>query len=385
MSKEVAQAAVDLLFRLYDENQPDGYINHHTKGIVLDFIGGEPFMNTEVMSFIVSYFIQKCLEVDHIWLMNFRISISSNGLLYFTPAVQEFIKKYKSFLSLGITLDGPKSIHDACRLDWDGNGSFDRSYAAWLDWKEQLGSTPPETKVTISPENLHLLEDTFDFFLDYGCTEIHANPVYEHKWTTEEAQDYYVILKHIADKLLEHGATSSLFTEHKNKPLLSTDTANFCGGTSAMLAFDPDGLAYPCVRYMESSLNGDQPPIIVGDVNGIYEKPEHRAFYDDMKKVTRQSQSSDECINCPVASGCGYCSAWNYQETGSYNKRSMNICWMHRAEALANVYYWNIYYIGHDMPERCPMYLPRDVANQIITDEEYDFLLQLSWTSIPRT
>lgn len=57
MTKEVAKAAVDLLFKLYDDNDENMVINHHTHGIVLDMIGGEPFMNVEVMDYITEYFI----------------------------------------------------------------------------------------------------------------------------------------------------------------------------------------------------------------------------------------------------------------------------------------------------------------------------------------
>ena len=73
---------------------------------------------------------------------------------------------------------------------------------------------------------------------------------------------------------------------------LSTDTNNWCGGTSLMLAFDPEGNAYPCLRYMESSLNSAREPIIIGDTSGIYNTPETKAIYEDMRKVTRQSQST---------------------------------------------------------------------------------------------
>ena len=377
MSNETAKQIVDLLFKLYDEDKDGAVINHHTKGIILDFIGGEPFMNVETMDYVVGYFMDECYRRDHLWLTNFRVSISSNGMLYFYPQVQHFLQKYKAFVSLNITIDGPKEVHDLCRKDWNGFGSFDRAMAAWEHWQKEIGQENIETKVTISPENLPLMEEIFDFFLSRGCRSIHANPVFEHKWTVEEAKLYYCILIRLAERLLrEERATSSLFSDYKGEPLLSSDTSNYCGGTSAMLAFDPDGKAYPCVRYMESSLGTDQPPIVIGDMNGIYNTSEYQAIYDDMNAVTRQSQSSEECLDCPVASGCAWCSAWNYQETGSYNKRSMNICWMHRAEALAGTYYWNVYYQMHNSERRKPVYLPRNIARQIISDEEYDELLQ---------
>lgn len=78
------------------------------------------------------------------------------------------------------------------------------------------------------------------------------------------------------------GAESSLFSDFKGQPLPETETNNYCGGTSAMLAFDPQGLAYPCLRYMASSLDSNRKPIVIGDTSGIYNTPEYRAIYDDM-------------------------------------------------------------------------------------------------------
>lgn len=379
MTKEIAHKIIDLIFALYDKNDKNAVINHHTKGIVLDFIGGEPFMNIAVIEDTVEYFMDQCYQKDHIWLTNFRVSLSSNGIMYFDPAVQHFLDKYEDFISLNITIDGPKEVHDLCRVDYNGDGSFDRAIAAWNDWLTKRNMKQIETKVTIAPENLDLIETIFNFFFERGCTIINANPIFEHKWTVDEAAKYYKILIKLADRLLKtEGAESSLFTQYKANPLLSTDTNNWCGGTSLMLAFDPDGNAYPCLRYMESSLGSDRKPIIIGNVDGIYNTPEYQAIYEDMKKVTRQSQSTEECINCPVAQGCAWCSAWNYQETGSYNKRSTNICWMHRAEALANVYYWNHYYRNHNKSQRQPLYLPRDIATKLISNEEYDKLYVLS-------
>ncbi len=85
MTKETAKKIVDLLFKLYDENKEGAVINHHTYGIILDFIGGEPFMNVPVIEYTMEYFLNECFKRDHIWLTNCRASISTNGLLYFEP------------------------------------------------------------------------------------------------------------------------------------------------------------------------------------------------------------------------------------------------------------------------------------------------------------
>lgn len=377
MTKETAKEIVDLLFRMYDEDNNFFVINHHTKGLVLSFIGGEPFMNIETIRFIADYFINECFIRNHIWLTNFRFSISTNGLLYFKPEVQDFLKTYDDFISMTITLDGPKELHDICRVDYDNIGSFDRTFEAWEDWNEK--KKPIDTKVTIAPENLSKINTICDFFISHGCKMIFANPIFEHEWTIEEGKQYYCLLKELADRLLkEEDVNCSIFSELCGKPLLSIDTQNWCGGTGSMLAFDPQGNAYPCLRYMPSSLNNEQTPIIIGNTQGICTTQKQREIIKDMCSVTRQSQSTEECIDCPIAAGCAWCSAYNYQATGSYNKRVTRICWMHRARSLANVYYWNKYYIKNNMTKRFPLYLPRNIAKQIISNDEYDKLYQLS-------
>lgn len=379
MTKKTARKAIDLLFQMYDENEEDAFINHHTYGITLGFIGGEPFLNIDTISDAMDYFIDRCVRTNHVWLMNSRANISSNGMLYFEPKVQAFLKKYRHLLDLTITIDGPKEMHDACRKDYNGNGSFDQVYKAWKDWNRDIPGNFISTKVTLSPENLPYLHTIFKFFINEGCTEIFANPIYEHEWTLEEAKLYYKQLIQLADDSLKDGIEySSLFDYRHGYPLITTDTHNWCGGTSAMLAFDPQGLAYPCLRYMPSALPEDCPPLVIGDVNGIYKTPEAKALKCELCAVTRQSQSTKECLDCHIASGCAWCSAWNYQSLGTVNKRSTNICWMHRARSLANVYYWNMYYHNISSERRVALNLSRDIATQIISDEEYDKLIILS-------
>lgn len=381
MTKKTAKEAVDLLFKMYDENKEDAFINKNTHGIIIDFIGGEPLMNVPIMDFIVEYFIDKCVQVDHEWLLNFRISFATNGILYFEKNVQDFLKKYNQFISMTVSIDGPKEIHDACRVDYDGKGSFDRAYKAMKHYKENYNPfVDDNTKVTIAPENLENLNTIVDFFAQDGIEVILANPVYEAKWNQEHAKIYYKELIKLADKMLENNKLyCSRFIEKSYCPQLTSENRNWCGGDGNMLAFDPDGVAYPCLRYMESSLGGAQPPLVVGNVkDGIYNTPETIKIKNELNCITRRSQSTDECFHCPIAVGCAWCSAWNYQETGSFNKRSTNICWMHRAEAIANVYYWNMKYIKENREKRFPFYLEQKYALEILSEDEYNDLLRLS-------
>ncbi len=83
MTQSVIKACIDLLFKMYDENKENQVINHHTKAITLEFIGGEPLMNIDLITFGSQYFIDQCIKRNHPWLTNFNFSISTNGILYF--------------------------------------------------------------------------------------------------------------------------------------------------------------------------------------------------------------------------------------------------------------------------------------------------------------
>ena len=145
-----------------------------------------------------------------------------------------------------------------------------------------------------------------------------------------------------------------------------------------MLAFDPAGVAYPCLRYMPSSLGPDVEPIIIGSVDGIFVTKREKAIKDYLDSITRRSCSTDECFDCPVASGCGQCVAWDYQQNGDPNIRSTNICAMHKARSLANVYYWNKWYKQNGIDETFKMWLPKEEALKIIDEDEYNMLSELS-------
>ena len=377
MTKEVAKKGIDLLFKMYDEDNKNMLINKNTIGIIIEFIGGEPFMNVDLIDYASDYFLNQCIEKNHPWQDSFRFNFSTNGMLYFEDKVQAYLKKFRPFISLSITVDGPKEMHDACRKDYDGNGSFDKAIAALTDWHKT--EIIPETKVTISPDNIMQLHKIVNFFIKYNCTIIHANPIFEHDWTIEECKIYYEQLKLVADSLLKYPEIeSNLFDPKYGRPMPSDENGNWCGGTGAMLAFDPEGKAYPCLRYMESSLGNKCKPIIIGDVNGIYKTQDELNIQKQLTAITRRSQSTDECFNCQIASGCSWCSAWNYQKYGTPNKKDTGICWAQRARSLVNSYYCNKKYIQQNSERRVPVFLNRELALQLIDDKEYNMLLKLS-------
>lgn len=146
-----------------------------------------------------------------------------------------------------------------------------------------------------------------------------------------------------------------------------------------MLAVNWKGEFFPCLRYMGSSLNGAQEPFIIGDLeNGIMNLQEHRDRVQELSVIDRKSQSTEECWSCPIASGCAWCSAYNYQVYGTPNKRATFICKMHQARVLANAYYWNLIYKKENIGTRYLLDIPADWAVEIVGENEYAMLKSLA-------
>lgn len=379
MDWDVAQKIIDNLFKMYDDNVEGAFITGKTKQIILDFIGGEPLMYIDLMYDICEYFYETAIKKRHIWAETFMISMASNGTLYRNDRVQEFLYKFKNHMSFSVSIDGPKEMHDACRVFYDGKGSFDLAKDAQDDYNNRF-SHSIGTKATIARANLPYLDKLIKYYVEQGFEHIYANCVYEEEWNYDDAKLFYEKLKWTADYILslDHKVEISLFDDIYFQPMLEEDNNNWCGGTGKMLAYDPYGDAFPCIRYMHSSLNDEQVPLKIGDIeNGLYNTKETIEIRDMLESITRRSQSTDECFYCPIASGCSWCSGWNYQLYGTPNKRCTRICAMHKARSLGNVYYYNKLYLLKNEKHYFHRYLPDSDCLNIIDNEELNMLNQL--------
>lgn len=339
MSVETAKAAIDMLF---DKEKMNGYITDYNVCAIIEFIGGEPLMNMDVVEFVCEYFLYKAYEMNHPWYKYHMFSITTNGVLFRTPRVQNWLRKYKNRISVSITIDGDKELHDSCRVFHNGKGSYDVVSESVKDAVQNFGLTA--TKVTIAPENLTKMNTAIPHLFDLGLTDISANCVYENVWKDEHAPILFRELVSLADYILENKVYKygyiSFFDQSIGQPLSPEDNNNWCGGDGQMLAIGIDGRFFPCIRYMKYALE-DQEEQPIGDIkNGLQSKTDN-IFLQKLSGLTRQSQSTEECFNCPVASGCSWCTAFNYAEFGTPNKRATYICKMHKARVLANYYYWN--------------------------------------------
>lgn len=332
MSFDIAKKTIDYLISHPEYTQ--------TESVSFDFIGGEPFMEIDLIDQICDYIKLSLYQTNHHWFNSYRFSFSTNGLNYHTPKVQNFIKKNYNHLSIGITIDGTKRKHDLNRIYKDGRGSYDDVVKNISLWQEQFPGSG--TKVTISSADIPYICESVLHLYSLGIHEVNINCVFENVWKEGDDALYEEQLIKLADAIIDQKLyidyVCSFFSIKIGKPINSIiDNHNWCGA-GMMLSVDAAGNFYPCTRFAAYSLRNKK-PIIIGNVNDGIDNNKLRPFLT----LDRVSQISRECLECEVAGGCAWCQGENYDaaESDTIFVKSNAICKMHKAQVRANNYYWN--------------------------------------------
>lgn len=334
MSFDIAKRAIDYIL-----GHPELFIR---RSVIWDFIGGEPFLEIQLIDSICDYIKTEMFRANHPWFNSYRFSFSTNGINYDSELVQNFIKKNHSHLSIGITIDGTEVKHDLNRVYKNsGKGSYSDVVKNIPLWLKQF---PDEsaTKVTISSNDIPYIKESVLHLFSLGIHEVDINCVFENVWKKGDDVIFQDQLFALADEIIEQGLYTeyacSFFSEQIGKPL--KDNQNWCGA-GVMLSIDAGGNFYPCTRFAGYSLRSKK-PIIIGNVYDGIDKNKLRPFLT----LNRTMQSSQKCIDCDVASGCAWCQGENYDaaDTNTIYQRSTAICKMHKARVHANNYYWNKLY-----------------------------------------
>ena len=305
------------------KNAIDYILEHETdfpqESVVWDFIGGEPFLEIDLIDRICDYIKTEMFRLNHHWFNSFRFSFSTNGINYDSEKVQRFIQKNRNHLSIGITIDGTREKHDLNRI-WktkdgfspkpeDEKGSYDdvvRNIPLWLKQFPNAG-----TKVTISSADIKYIKDSVLHLYSLGIHEVNINVVFEDVWKEGDDKRFEEQLIQLADAIIDGeyytDYTCSFFSEHLGKPMdKKLQNNNWCGA-GRMLAVDAAGNFYPCTRFAQYSLR-DKKAWIIGNVHDGIDKNKLRPFLT----LDRCTQSNRECIDCEVAEGCAWCQGENY-------------------------------------------------------------------------
>lgn len=242
-----------------------------------------------------------------------------------------------------MSVDGNETKHNLQRVYPNGQGSYNDVIKNVPLWMKQFPHQV--TKATFSHDDLPYIKDSIISLWGLGIKTVSANLVYEDVWVEGDEEIFENQLKELADYIIEN----SLWKDHSVRffdPTIgfkldnNTLESSVCGA-GKMLAVDYAGNFYPCIRFLDFALANNDGYLIGNVYSGI-----------DSNKVTPfkflniKNQSTDECINCDVASGCTSCTGLNYDNNKTIFKRTTYNCKMHKANVRANNYFWNKLFIS---------------------------------------
>ena len=308
MSFEVGKRALDFLV----ENSGT------RRNLEVDFFGGEPLMNFEVVKQLVEY----ARSIEKQRGKNFRFTLTTNGVLI-DDEVIEFANKEMS--NVVLSLDGRKEVHDRFRVDYRGNGSWEKIVPKFQKLVKARNGKNYYMRGTFTHANPDFLED-IKVMLDLGFNELSMEPVVCASGDPSELTPSDIeIVKEQYEKL----ATLMLEKDEENKPFtfyhymidLTGGPCIYkrisgCGSGTEYMAVTPWGDLYPCHQFV-----GDE-KFKLGDVfNGVNNTKIQQDF------LSCNVYAREECKDCWAKLYCsGGCAANAYHATGSIKGVYKNGC-----------------------------------------------------------
>ena len=299
MSFEVGKQALDFLIA-----------NSGTRrNLEVDFFGGEPLMNFQVVKDLVAY--ARSIEKEHN--KNFRFTLTTNGLLIDDDVI-DFANREMSKVVL--SLDGRKEIHDRYRVDYAGNGSWERIVPRFQKLVAARGGKNYYMRGTFTHANPDFLKD-IQQMLDLGFTELSMEPVVcapgDSSALTEE--DFPVVwapYEQLAELMLRRDREGKPFTFYHYMLDLSGGPCIYkrisgCGSGTEYMAVTPWGDLYPCHQFV-----GDE-KFRLGNIWDGVTNTERRAEF-----AACNVYAHPECRDCWARLYCsGGCAANAYHATGA--------------------------------------------------------------------
>lgn len=299
MSLEVGRKAIDFL------------IEHSgsRRNLEVDFFGGEPLMNWEVVKDIVRYGRSKEKEHDK----NFRFTLTTNGVLL-SDEVMEFANKEMS--NVVLSLDGRKEVNDRMRPFRNGKGSYDVIVPKFIKFAESRNQTNYYVRGTFTHDNLDFSDDVLHY-ADLGFKQMSMEPV------VAEDDERYAIREEDLPKIMEEydklareyikrhkeGNGFNFFhfmIDLKQGPCVAKRLSG-CGSGTEYLSVTPWGDLYPCHQFV------GQEEFLLGNV---FEGILRQDICDEFKMCNVYAK--EKCRQCFARYYCsGGCAANSYKFHGS--------------------------------------------------------------------
>ena len=299
MSFEVGKRALDFLV----ENSGTRH------NLEVDFFGGEPLMNFQVVKDLVAY--ARSIEKENG--KNFRFTLTTNGVLVDDDVI-DFANR--ECANVVLSLDGRKEVHDRFRVDYAGQGSWDKIVPKFQKFVEARGGKEYYMRGTFTHANPDFLNDIKQM-LDLGFNELSMEPVVcaKNDPSALTDEDMEIVMKQyeeLAELMLQRDKEGKPFTFYHYMIDLTGGPCIYkrisgCGSGTEYMAVTPWGDLYPCHQFV-----GDE-KFKLGDIwAGVTNKEIQGQF------ASCNVYAHEECRDCWARLYCsGGCAANAYHATGS--------------------------------------------------------------------
>ncbi len=308
MSFETGKQALDFLVA----NSGDRY------NLEVDFFGGEPLMNFDVVKQLVAY--ARSIEKDVN--KNFRFTLTTNGMLIDDDVI-DFANREMS--NVVLSLDGRKEVHDRYRVDYLGRGSWERIVPKFQRLVNARDGKNYYMRGTFTHANPDFLAD-IKTMLDLGFNELSMEPVVcapndPCALTDEDLELVKKQYEELADLMLSRRREGKPFTFYHYMIDLSGGPCIYkrisgCGSGTEYMAVTPWGDLYPCHQFV-----GDEK----FKLGNIWDGVTNTEMQNEFKGCNVYSRN--ECADCWAKLYCsGGCAANAYHATGSIRGVYKNGC-----------------------------------------------------------
>jgi len=319
MPLEVGKSALDFLLKNSGER----------KYCEVDFFGGEPLLNFQVIRELVTYGKTQAEKAGK----NFRFTLTTNGVLL-NDRVREFLNK--EGISVVLSLDGRKKVNDYMRPFPEGQGSYETIVPKFKEFVDSRNGQNYYLRGTYTRKNLHFSEDVLHMF-DLGFKIVSVEPVVappEEDYAFQE-EDKPIIReeyrKLTREYLKRKGQGEDIQFFHFNMDLdggpCLPKRLTGCGAGYQYMAVTPDGELYPCHQFVGES------EYYLGDVwSGIENKAISRKFQE-------AHIYNKECKDCWARFLCsGGCHANAVHHSGDVSKPYSLGCFMQKVRLECAIY-----------------------------------------------
>ena len=299
MSFEVGKRALDFLIEQSGTR----------KNLEVDFFGGEPLMNFEVVKQLVAY----ARSVEKQYHKNFRFTLTTNGILIDDDVI-DFANREMS--NVVLRLDGRKEVHDHYRVDYAGKGSWETIVPKFQKLVEAREGKNYYMRGTFTHRNPDFLKD-IQQMLDLGFTELSMEPVVcapgdEAELTQEDLPLVLSQYEQLAELMITREKEGKPFTFYHYMIDLTGGPCIYkrisgCGSGTEYMAVTPWGDLYPCHQFV-----GDE-RFKLGDIWKGVDNTEIQSEF-----AACNVYAHPECRDCWARLYCsGGCAANAYHATGS--------------------------------------------------------------------